>query len=653
MQATTTTITQKWMQNSHSQSPISPTAGTKGKVPKATTKKQKSSPQGVASHNVFSTEKKEQQKKQPSIGQSSPMASHAAHYTAYYQQPTPESIRDTRLHQLEVDRQFYLEQETQRYDFYCSTIPRDRYFDESYASLTQTYESIVAQINENFYQQQKYEYALYEQACRNQAQSSFGPQHVSPYIPNAHHMSQHTMSGHLPYQTPQGSPMPMMGMAPLGNSGPQGIPFCIPSENITRSQSLSPQAHGKISAALQEAGSLLALASGSVSKEKKANPVNTADTLPPATTTLVRLTSDGQTMTDAVGKFTTPTTAHILSQVPANYPDLLNALETAITASGVNRYLSSEGVRDLMVTINDDIVRSFYSQVTDREGYSASATPSPTTLLTVLHEARAKSNIKGMDHAQKLGRILKKIQDVMVSLKAIRDGQAPTQAGVKAAEISRLFVAFFNKIGMVGVSSLEIYETKFKKVNNVDIPSLKSCFEQEAAENEDVFHFYIEQTEQKKLVSQTMTPKKIKFREDVQRTTNRLNAPIQLKGLSMSELVENAASSGKKLSQSQRKKQEKKSTDTPFIEKSPLQTPTSLALSRVSTTVPASARSNMRFGNGTSTRVSVSEDQRPQQSTDTQAQGLDASFEEDKKCDIQAAFEDFSLADLINEEDSK
>lgn len=275
---------------------------------------------------------------------------------------------------------------------------------------------------------------------------------------------------------------------------------------------------------------------------------------PPSKTMLQRATSDGQKMTDAIKTFITPTSAHVMTQVPAKYPELLTELETVLRSSAVKRHMPSQTVTPFMQMINDTIIRSFYSQVTNRLNYAHSSRPSPTTLLTVIYEIQDKKNIKNKDHAQKLGITLRNIKEVMTTLRQIRDDQKDTPEGRRLSELSGIFVAFFNKIGVLSVEALEIYEEKMKtRVSHTNLPELKAFFQAEVVVNEQVFSLYLEQTHQKSLISTDMTPKKIKFRKDTHKISQRLQTAPHTFTTSLSSLIEVALTSGQKVSQKERK----------------------------------------------------------------------------------------------------
>jgi hypothetical protein len=296
---------------------------------------------------------------------------------------------------------------------------------------------------------------------------------------------------------------------------------------------------------------------------------------PPSKTMLQRATSDGQKMTDAIKTFITPTSAHVMTQVPAKYPELLTELETVLRSSEVARHMPLKTVTSFMRTINDTIIRSFYSQVTDRTNYQHASKPSPTTLLTVIYEIKDRADIKGKDHAQKLGITLRNIKEVMTTLRQIRDDQKDTPEGRRLSELSGIFVAFFNKIGVLSVEALEIYEEKMKKrVSHTNLPELKTFFQAEVVVNEQVFSLYLEQTHQKSLISTDMTPKKIKFRADTLKISEKLEKAPHTFTTSLASLIDVALTSGKNVSQKERKAAErlaKMPAATASLEKSEIQ----------------------------------------------------------------------------------
>jgi hypothetical protein len=512
---------------------------------------------GAAGTGALSAEKNESPSPQK-FGSVGPIT------TPYYVQPTPEDVHHYRLACISRARDQAFRSEYERYNAVFFQLSQCEDSHAAATRLTHMYQEQLIQISQSFDAQEQSEIDRYWGDVKRQ-------EHQQQLFLQSQAGSSQAMGGYYTNPTHQVPPIHMMGMPASGNAAPTGLqawhnpkmPVAEYDEHQKKtvasqkkapqkvahaaaaaaednedaalsaralsSSSAPPYAKGQIAAQeTQESPKIASKAHqkrGSKTANKKGVAQNPTD-LPPKTTDLASLTSTAQNMTDAMATMITPTTAHILAQVPANYPDLLQELETALLAPGVALQITPREVRALLVTINEDIVRSFYSQVTDREGYEKSATPSPTTLLTIFYEARNKSQIKGKDHAQKLGITLQKIKEVVTSLRMIRDGQDESDAGQKASETSRLFVAFFNKIGSVGVAGLDIYEQKLKsKVSHTNISDLKAFFIEEAPANEDVFHFYIEQTDKKKLISQTMTPKKLKFRSKVRNSADRLNNP--------------------------------------------------------------------------------------------------------------------------------
>jgi hypothetical protein len=539
------------------------------------------SPTGVASNGVFSAEKKKQHAKQPykkthSLQKPNPIA------PPYYEQASPQALHHAKQERLVDTMTSAIDQATANREQTYSKMCSEEQFMAQAEHVDRDYQSSIHAVQNSGIQETQVLHAQYKvsQAHHEQYQQQWimqQPPYQAPYSNKGTYTSYPATVHHHP----------SMGMAPIGHAAPlpkytaaderkptvaewdaeHGIKPSV-ADVSQKQQALKQEAITKTSVTEEGFSTPVRYKKKPVSGEKKPiatppssitsqpkNPNNT--NLPPKPPGLVRLTSHGQPMTEAIATMITPTTAHILSQVPANYPDLLNALQTALATPGTIHFLSSEEMQNMIITINDEIVRSFYSQVTDREGYS-SATPSPTTLLTILHEARDAKKIKDKDHAQKLGGILKKITSVMGTLKAIRDGQPKTPEGEKVSEISRLFVAFFNKIGVVAINALTIYQKTMKtKVAGINIPELRSFFEEERVSNTDVFNFYIQQTQGKKLLSTHMTPKKLKFKKDVHAISGKLAIPVKESGINFSDLIASAAKeSGKKLSQKERKKLE-------------------------------------------------------------------------------------------------
>lgn len=279
----------------------------------------------------------------------------------------------------------------------------------------------------------------------------------------------------------------------------------------------------------------------------------------PPRTMLQRATSDGQTMTDAMKTFITPTTAHILSQVPAKYPELFEELETLLSSPETKSHMASQNLTGFMQTIHNTIMRSFYSQVTDREGYGNSKTPSPTTLLTVIYEIREKKQIKNKDHAQKLGITLRNIKEIMTTLRLIRDDQKDTPDGARLSELAKIFVAFFNKIGILSVEALQIYESKLAtSVAHTNLPELHTFFQEESVANDQVFELYTKQTDKKLYISTYMTPKKLQFKEKAQDIATRLNTDPNQFINPIASLIDAALTKpSAKLSQKERKAAER------------------------------------------------------------------------------------------------
>jgi len=434
----------------------------------------------------------------------------------FYYQATPEAIYQDRLaHACHTYQQEYQRIEN-LYEFRINSLSQDA---QQYRYTQESYDQAIADINHahnyNLYtiaEGRKHEEEIARQLFLD-AQHRYpdSPANTPPIGMGYQEYSQQTQA------------VAAFGMAPSGTSAPMGVmTMSLNDMSLTNS---GASAHNAYSPA-KKSDSRETVMCGLAKKMNASAPHSPVSDdlsiptlpLPDTRTMLQRATSEGQTMTNSVANLVTPTTGHVLAQVPVHYSSLFEELRRALSAPGVKT--SGLNTTKLLSTINNTIITNLYSEIIGRE-YGKSKYPSPTVILTVLYEIQMKADIKGRSHANKLGRILNCIKKVIPQLKRLRDSQKKSAAGVAVSEITMRFIALFNKIGILGAEALRLYEASLgKSVQDIDVAAISRFFETAATENNKVFEFYIQQTDKSAMLSKELTPKKEKLKNDVAAISN-------------------------------------------------------------------------------------------------------------------------------------